>query len=91
MLFINSTTGVLYGNSYAFSIVDSSTNASTPKLDSSKPTVSVAGSPDPTAAFATTFPATNSGIKAMSVLGSNVVGAVGLTVVGLVSGIWAVL
>lgn len=91
LLFINSTHGVLYGNSYAFSIVDSATNASTPKLDSSKPTVSVSGGPNPTAVFATTFPASASSALGTYVIGTGVVGMVGLAVVSMLGGAWAVL
>lgn len=91
LLFINSTHGVLYGNSYAFSIVDSATNASTPKLDSSKPTVSVSGGPNPTAVFATTFPATANSAMGTYIIGTGVVGMMGLAVVSMMGGAWAVL
>lgn len=91
LLFINSTHGVLYGNSYAFSIVDSATNASTPKLDSSKPTVSVSGGPNPTAVFATTFPASASSAMGTYVIGTGVVGMIGLAVVSMMGGAWTVL
>lgn len=91
LLFINSTHGVLYGNSYAFSIVDSAKNASTPKLDSTKPTVSVSGGPNPTAVFATTFPASESSAMGTYVIGTGVVGMLGLAVVGMMGGAWAVL
>lgn len=91
LLFINSTHGVLYGNSYAFSIVDSSSNASTPKLDSTKPTVSVSGGPNPTAVFATTFPASESSAMGAYVIGTGVVGMLGLAVVGMMGGAWAIL
>lgn len=91
LLFINSTHGVLYGNSYAFSIVDSATNASAPSLDSTKPTVSVSGGPNPTAVFATTFPASENSAVSAYVMGTGAVGMLGLAVVGMMGGAWAVL
>jgi hypothetical protein len=59
-LFINSTHGGLYANSQSFSIVNTATsNNSTGQQLASKPTLTVSGGPNPTAQFATTFPATN--------------------------------
>jgi hypothetical protein len=63
-LLINSTHGGLYANSQSFSIVSATTsNNSTGQHLASKPTVTVSGGPNPTAQFATTFPAT-SGVRA---------------------------
>lgn len=88
---VTTVSAILYGNSYAFSIVDSATNASTPKLDSSKPTVSVSGGPNPTAVFATTFPASASSALGTYVIGTGVVGMAGLAVVSMMGGDWAML
>ncbi|KAJ7849104.1 hypothetical protein B0H14DRAFT_3867012 [Mycena olivaceomarginata] len=62
LLFLNSTHGVMYGTSPRFSILPAggSTNGSTatnPKVA----TVTVSGAPNPTQAFATTFPVTSGG------------------------------
>jgi len=68
LLFINSTHGIMYSTSPQFTILDASNttsrNASQPSPDSSAPTVTVSGSPNPTNAFATTFPAVSNGVKA---------------------------
>lgn len=68
LLFINSTHGIMYSTSSRFTILDasgsSSANSSQPSPDSSAPTVTVSGSPNPTNAFATTFPPVANGVKA---------------------------
>jgi len=58
LLFINSTHGLMYSTSSRFTILPSGTqaNATQPSVDGAAPTVTVSGSPNPTAAFATTFP-----------------------------------
>jgi len=63
LVFINSTHGVLYSTSPRFTIANSS-SSSQPSADSSAPTVTVSGTPNPTNAFATTFPAMANGVKA---------------------------
>lgn len=54
VMFGNYTHGLLYTSSSIFSISDSA-NSSSPSPDSSAPTVTVSGAPNPTAQFATTF------------------------------------
>ncbi|KAH9992245.1 hypothetical protein BJV74DRAFT_771760 [Russula compacta] len=63
LLFINSTHGVMYGNSQAFSIASSGSGNSTAKPISSAPTVTVSGGPNPTAQFATTFAGSANGVR----------------------------
>ncbi|KAF7759842.1 hypothetical protein Agabi119p4_11537 [Agaricus bisporus var. burnettii] len=59
LVFINSTHGVMYATSPRFSILDSGSNPTNKGLepDSTVPTVTVNGGPNPTKAFSTTFPA----------------------------------
>jgi hypothetical protein len=68
LLFINSTHGIMYSTSSRFTILDASNttaaNSSQPSPDSSAPTVTVSGSPNPTNAFATTFAAVSNGVRA---------------------------
>ncbi|TFK48119.1 hypothetical protein OE88DRAFT_1664487 [Heliocybe sulcata] len=65
LLFLNSTHGVMYTVSDKFSIVASSSSASsTPQPLTSAPTVSISGGPNPTNAFATTFPPSANGVLA---------------------------
>ncbi|EPT00011.1 hypothetical protein FOMPIDRAFT_1023988 [Fomitopsis schrenkii] len=54
VMFVNYTHGLLYTSSSTFTISDSA-NSSSPTPDSSAPTVTVSGAPNPTAQFATTF------------------------------------
>jgi hypothetical protein len=58
LLFINSTHGIMYSTSSRFTVLPSGKqpNATTPQTDGTAATVTVSGSPNPTAAFATTFP-----------------------------------
>jgi len=93
LLFLNSTHGLMYGNSPKFSIVASSSNASSHAV-SGKPTVTISGAPNPTAAFVTTFPPTNGGFaswEALSGLTASVIGLVGVLSAGFLGGAWAVL
>lgn len=62
LLFLNSTIGTMYGTSPKFSV--GATANGTVSADSSAPTVSVSGAPNPTAVFATTFPALANGVAA---------------------------
>jgi hypothetical protein len=68
LLFINSTHGIMYSTSSRFTILNatdsSSANSSQPSPNPSAPTVTVSGSPNPTNAFATTFPPSANGVKA---------------------------
>jgi hypothetical protein len=59
LMIINSTHGVMYATSPRFSILDSGSNPTKGGLqpDGAAPTVTVSGGPNPTKAFATTFPA----------------------------------
>ncbi|KAF8901544.1 hypothetical protein CPB85DRAFT_1377308 [Mucidula mucida] len=64
LLFLNSSHGVLYAISPRFTILnasDTATAASTATADADAATVTISGSPNPTQAFATTFPAVESG------------------------------
>jgi len=62
LLFLNSTIGQIYCVSSEFSIAASNSTASQPSPDSSAPTVTVSGGPNPTVyQFATTFPAIQNG------------------------------
>ncbi|KAI0298022.1 hypothetical protein B0F90DRAFT_1867904 [Multifurca ochricompacta] len=63
LLFLNSTHGVLYGNSQSFSIVNSGSGNSSVNPLPSKPTVTVSGGPNPTAQFATTFAQSANGVR----------------------------
>jgi len=62
LLFINVTHGGMYATSPRFTIADSANSSSTqPKPNAAVPTVTVSGAPNPTIAFATTFPASANG------------------------------
>ncbi|KAH9941390.1 hypothetical protein B0H21DRAFT_780171 [Amylocystis lapponica] len=61
IMFVNSSPGYLYTNSAVFAIANS-TNSSSPSPDPSAPTVSLTATPNPTAAWATTFPASTNGV-----------------------------
>ncbi|KAF8637728.1 hypothetical protein AX17_002616 [Amanita inopinata Kibby_2008] len=63
VLFLNSTHGVTHGISSRFTVLSSSdsSKSNSPPPDSSAPTVTVSGTPDPTRGFATTFPAAANG------------------------------
>lgn len=65
MTFMNYTHGVIYAISPKFSIVDtvSTDKGSQPGPVPSAPTVTVSGSPNPTATFATMFPDTGSAVS----------------------------
>ncbi|KAI0058761.1 hypothetical protein BV25DRAFT_1829753 [Artomyces pyxidatus] len=95
LLFLNSTHGVMYGNSQQFSIAATGTNnASAPQPDGSKPTVTVSGGPNPTAVFATTFPPSSNGAfgwMAVSGTMAHVVALTSVATIGLMSGAWMVL
>jgi hypothetical protein len=78
LLFINSTHGIMYATSPRFSILAASSsvssNGSHPAPNPSVPTVTVSGAPNPTQAFATTFPALPNGV----LRGWNILGGEGL-------------
>jgi len=63
LIFINSTHGVLYASSSRFTILAASSTPTSPapSPDGKVSTVAVSGGPNPTAQFATTFPAIASG------------------------------
>jgi len=67
MTFMNHTQGSVYIVSPQFSIVDSVT--STQPSPVSGPTVTVSGAPNPTATFATAFPATGSAVSLLGMRG----------------------
>ncbi|TFY63169.1 hypothetical protein EVG20_g6429 [Dentipellis fragilis] len=97
LLFLNSTHGVMYGNSPQFSILDSSStaNSSNPSPESAKPTVTLSGGPNPTAVFATTFPPSVNGVvggwDAMRGWTSLVLGLLSIVTLGVASGALTVL
>ena|ERR1700722_13980747 len=64
LLFINSTHGIMYSTSSRFTILPANTpaNGSQPSPNPSAPTVTVSGPPNPTLAFATTFPPSPNGV-----------------------------
>ncbi|KAJ6606652.1 hypothetical protein DFH09DRAFT_1120866 [Mycena vulgaris] len=62
LLFINSTHGVMHGSSPRFSVLAAgSTSNSSTTTNPKAATVTVSGAPNPTMAFATTFPISSSG------------------------------
>ncbi|KII85901.1 hypothetical protein PLICRDRAFT_178208 [Plicaturopsis crispa FD-325 SS-3] len=63
LLFLNVTHGAMYSISPKFTIVSSSSSASSTPSPTSGATVTVSGGPDPTKLFATTFPATSGSIR----------------------------
>jgi hypothetical protein len=65
LTFMNHTHGITYAISPKFSIVDtvSTDKGSQPGPVASSPTVTVSGPPNPTATFATMFPATGSAVS----------------------------
>ena len=63
LLFLNSTHGIMYGSSQQFSISNSG-NGSNPSPNPTAATITVSGTPNPTAAFATTFPPSSNGVSA---------------------------
>ncbi|KAI0315504.1 hypothetical protein OF83DRAFT_1131854 [Amylostereum chailletii] len=94
LLFLNSTHGVMYGNSPKFSILAASAAAAVVNgsaADATKPTITLSGGPNPTAAFATTFPATNGALAALPAVGGAAVGMVVVAAIGMVGGAWTVL
>ncbi|KAI0633145.1 hypothetical protein C8Q77DRAFT_1122202 [Trametes polyzona] len=62
LLFVNSTTGIMYASSQQFAITDSG-NGTTPSPVGGAATVTVSGGPNPTAVFATTFPPSANGVS----------------------------
>ncbi|KAI0052328.1 hypothetical protein FA95DRAFT_1592839 [Auriscalpium vulgare] len=95
LLFLNSTHGVVYGNSQQFSILQSiPSNATAPQPDANQPTVTVSGGPNPTAAFVTTFPPSANGAagwEAVSGWGPHALALAGVVTAALSGGAWAVL
>ncbi|KAF9441617.1 hypothetical protein P691DRAFT_739587 [Macrolepiota fuliginosa MF-IS2] len=59
LIFMNSTHGVMHATSPRFTVLSAGSNPTSKGLspDSTVPTVTVSGAPNPTKAFATTFPA----------------------------------
>ncbi|VDB83959.1 unnamed protein product [Peniophora sp. CBMAI 1063] len=68
LLYVNSTHGVMHATSPKFSILasgsDSSSNGTT--ATGTSPTVTISGAPNPTAHFATTFPAISAALPLLS-------------------------
>ncbi|ETW75652.1 hypothetical protein HETIRDRAFT_330027, partial [Heterobasidion irregulare TC 32-1] len=92
LFFLNSTHGVMYGNSLPFSITSSSSGSSSPNIDATKPTVTISGGPNPTAAWATTFPPSANGVRALKLEGVTTGLVATVTVgLGLIGGAWVVL
>jgi len=88
ILFLDATNGVSYSTSQRFSI--QMNNGSTPWTDSSKPTASISGTPNPTAQFGTTFAAVASSAAPMPTLETSmwITGLMGF--VGLMAGAYIV-
>ncbi|PPQ66410.1 hypothetical protein CVT26_011279 [Gymnopilus dilepis] len=88
LIFINSTHGVLHSTSSRFTILSpsASPSSSPPSPDGSVPTVTVSGSPNPTAMFATTFPAIASGALGGVRVERRYVGMLGVSLVGVLVG-----
>jgi hypothetical protein len=92
LLFLNSTHGVTYTVSPRFTILSS---GSTPSDTQQKPaanaqTLTVSGGPNPTASFATTFPASANGVKALwPNAGVHGVGVIVATVALMMGGLMA--
>ena len=63
LLFLNSTSGVMFTSSSKFTIGDSSSNATATSPDLEAPTVTISGGPDPLKNFVTTFPANANGVE----------------------------
>ncbi|KAH9851209.1 hypothetical protein C2E23DRAFT_860685 [Lenzites betulinus] len=61
LLFVNSTNGIMYASSQQFAISNTA-NGTTPAPVAGSATVTVSGGPNPTAVFATTFPASANGV-----------------------------
>ncbi|PPQ72224.1 hypothetical protein CVT24_002352, partial [Panaeolus cyanescens] len=87
LIFINSTHGVMHTTSSKFTILEPNatpSSTSTVMLDPNVPTVTIQGGPNPTAFFATTFPAISGAVmgrvewvKLMTMAGVVVGGMVG--------------
>jgi hypothetical protein len=67
ILFINSTSGIMYATSSRFTILAAGTtvpsNASLSVPNKAVPTVTISGTPNPTRAFVTTFPPSQNGVR----------------------------
>lgn len=62
LLFLNSTSGIMFTSSSRFAIGDSSSNATATSPDPTAPTVTISGGPDPLKNFVTTFPPSANGV-----------------------------
>ena len=62
LLFLNSTSGVMFTSSSKFAR-DSSSNATATSPDPEAPTVTISDEPDPLKSFVTTFPANANGME----------------------------
>ena len=96
LLFINSTHGVMYSISQRFSILDASAASSAQNTSSpiaSASTVTISGGPNPTAAFATTFPALASAAIKMwrGEWTPGVASVTGAVVAGVFGAVWTLL
>ncbi|KAI0683018.1 hypothetical protein BC835DRAFT_1423695 [Cytidiella melzeri] len=94
LLFLNSTSGNMFGSSAKFSI-GSSANGTT-SADPSVPTVTVSGAPNPTMPFATTFPATANGVampgwRALEGSLPQMLAMLSVVILSLLGGAWTVL
>ncbi|KAI0083104.1 hypothetical protein BDY19DRAFT_910848 [Irpex rosettiformis] len=94
LLFLNSTSGNMFGLSPKFSI-GSSAN-STVTANPSVATVTVSGAPNPTVPFATTFPATANGVampgwQALTHAMPQMLATVGVVMMCLLGGAWTIL
>ncbi|KAH9957114.1 hypothetical protein BC827DRAFT_1138482, partial [Russula dissimulans] len=90
VVLLDSIHGIVYAKSQAFSIVNGTSNSSTPQPLASKPTVTITGTPNPTAQFATTFPVSSNGVRPWRPSSATLLSAV-LMSLALLSGAAAVL
>jgi len=94
LLFVNATHGGMHGISQKFSIVDAaaSSSSSTPSPVAGAPTVTVSGGPNPTAQFATTFPAIPNGGASWRIEGgAAAAGVMYATLMSAVGAVWVLL
>jgi len=90
VVLLNSIHGIVYAKSQAFSIVNGTSNSTTPQPLPSKPTVTVSGTPNPTEQFATTFAVSSNGARPWRPSSATLLSA-GLLSLALLAGAAAVL
>ncbi|KAK7439521.1 hypothetical protein VKT23_017450 [Stygiomarasmius scandens] len=94
VLFLNSTIGTIFSTSDRFSILsssssaDSSSSSSSPTPNSAAATVTISGTPNPTKAFVTTFPASNGALRPLVELSGSLVGLGTVLASTMVAAVW---